>query len=523
MAVIENALVGVAHLVVRQATSSVVASIEATSSASADSTTTPTTSASPAASSSPGDNNEENNNNNNNGGSSPLLFFVALGFGVVFTNLWIIVGVKYCFRYNARNRQMRLNEDGEPINLENVPRPHRRRREKKLMTMDEVNEKFPMMKYKNWVLERQKEGLPTAGGVSVPPSRANSLRSARSVDGVVPVVEHEEPRDRNTTGDAQIAPPAAATATSPTQTVPNEAVPETNAGGIANKPDQEKAGNPTSPNDGTQPEATTAGQTSDNADAAAVGATNAPLRRVNSDEDEEDEHINAALPPELLETSGDTCAICIDTLEDDDDVRGLTCGHAFHAVCVDPWLTSRRACCPLCKADYYVPKPRPQAGEVDPNNPNAAQGLDGNNMRMNMHNAPPAAWYNLRGSRLGFGNRIGGFSSDSRARNARASRRNRRQGPQREALPQPIVPQEPANAPQPNNNAAAPEIGAQEPAPNARRWRLGMPWRRNRDNALPAQAQAQADQPTATAGAEVTPSQLESGTQQPTNNSEVAR
>ena len=31
-----------------------------------------------------------NNNNNNGGGSnsSPLLFFVALGFGVVFTNLW---------------------------------------------------------------------------------------------------------------------------------------------------------------------------------------------------------------------------------------------------------------------------------------------------------------------------------------------------------------------------------------------------------------------------------------------------
>jgi hypothetical protein len=29
-------------------------------------------------------------NNNNGGGptSSPLLFFVALGFGVVFTNLW---------------------------------------------------------------------------------------------------------------------------------------------------------------------------------------------------------------------------------------------------------------------------------------------------------------------------------------------------------------------------------------------------------------------------------------------------
>jgi hypothetical protein len=38
------------------------------------------------------------NNNQNNGGptSSPLLFFVALGFGVVFTNLWYgdsVVGI----------------------------------------------------------------------------------------------------------------------------------------------------------------------------------------------------------------------------------------------------------------------------------------------------------------------------------------------------------------------------------------------------------------------------------------------
>lgn len=78
-------------------------------------------------------------------------------------------------------------------------------------------------------------------------------------------------------------------------------------------------------------------------------------------DDEEEEHIHTAVPDELLNTTGDTCAICIDVIDDDDEIRGLSCGHAFHVSCLDPWLTSRRACCPLCKADYYTPKPRPEA------------------------------------------------------------------------------------------------------------------------------------------------------------------
>ncbi|CAI4218566.1 unnamed protein product [Parascedosporium putredinis] len=140
-----------------------------------------------------GDNGNGGGSGGGGGGTSPLLFFVALGFGVVFTNLWIIVGVKYCFRYNARNRQMRLNEDGEPVALENMPRPHRRRREKKLMTMDEVNEKFPMMKYKSWVASRVREGLPATGGVTAPSSRANSVRS---VEGVIQSKERESVDDQ---------------------------------------------------------------------------------------------------------------------------------------------------------------------------------------------------------------------------------------------------------------------------------------------------------------------------------------
>ncbi|KAK0624625.1 hypothetical protein B0T17DRAFT_590498 [Bombardia bombarda] len=271
--------------------------------------------------------------------SSPLLFFVALGFGVVFTNLWIIVGVKYCFRYNARNRAMRMNgEDGEPINMENMPRPHRRRREKKLMTMDEVNEKFPMLKYKTWVASRAQEGLPTRGGVTAPPSRANSLRD---VDGVVPELPSKE---RQSTDDKP-----AASAIGDTATVEPQRPQHTS---------KDSASSTFDPKARISTDENVPPTTSDSA------ATSKDENRVSQyEDDEEDEHINAALPPECMGTSGDTCAICIDQLEDDDDVRGLSCGHAFHAVCLDPWLTSRRACCPLCKADYYTPKPRPAAAE----------------------------------------------------------------------------------------------------------------------------------------------------------------
>lgn len=255
--------------------------------------------------------------------SSPLLFFVALGFGVVFTNLWIIVGVKYCFRYNARNRALRMVEEGDPINMENMPRPHRRRREKKLMTMDEVNEKFPMQKYKSWVANRAREGLPTAGGVSAPVSRTNSIRDA---EGTL----SEVAKERDSTEDRPM--------TSATAQIQLSEPTEKDEGRVSVAPE------------------TTTGQPSGTSNQEHVESQeHTPPHK---EDDDDDEQINAALPPECLGTPGDTCAICIDSLEDDDDVRGLPCGHAFHAQCLDPWLTTRRACCPLCKADYYTPKPR---------------------------------------------------------------------------------------------------------------------------------------------------------------------
>ncbi|KAL4946643.1 hypothetical protein BDV06DRAFT_208549 [Aspergillus oleicola] len=46
------------------------------------------------------------------------------------------------------------------------------------------------------------------------------------------------------------------------------------------------------------------------------------------------------------------CVVCMEDFDDDDSIRALTCGHIFHATCLDPWFTKRQARCPLCKTCY---------------------------------------------------------------------------------------------------------------------------------------------------------------------------
>ena len=351
------------------------------------------------------------------------------------------------------------------------------------MSMDEVNERFPLTKYKNWVASRAREGLPTSGGVTVtaPSSRAGSVREA---EGIIPSSPVGTKHSVNTR-------PATANSDRERDTTSPEIHTDDKKRSMdANVVEKENA---------ITPAAEDAQNTLEEVRTTTSTVDKHPTVTSEMDDDDEDDHIHTAVPPELLTNPGDSCAICIDTLEDDDDIRGLTCGHAFHAGCLDPWLTSRRACCPLCKADYYTPKPRPEGEPAEPDR----TGRRSREPRINMPQQPHSAWTGLRGNpRLILPGRFGtaqvDANHDQNRRNQRRSRRTRETAPTGDAAGSVGIP---AAGAQQNSDAAEP-----------RRWRprnpfsgISMPTVR-----LPGRNRQPAGQTSSTA-ADPSPSQLEAG------------
>lgn len=238
------------------------------------------------------------------------------------------------------------------------------------MSIEDVNTRFPMVKYKTWRDQRAAEGLPDKGGVVVKADTTTDVQE----DGKLTIAAGNDEKTIDILGDARSPTSATDTVQSPDEDTSTRP---------ANVPIAIDARNDKLDLDKELRVATIEPGTD---------ALQVPDMKLHDDHDHdhdhdhsdvEDETMPAQHSKEFYATPGDTCAICIDTIEEDDDIRGLTCGHAFHAACVDPWLTSRRACCPLCKADYYTPKPPVPGQTIDNDTPQAPRSAQLSPLRYN--------------------------------------------------------------------------------------------------------------------------------------------
>ncbi|PTB62188.1 hypothetical protein BBK36DRAFT_1172745 [Trichoderma citrinoviride] len=61
------------------------------------------------------------------------------------------------------------------------------------------------------------------------------------------------------------------------------------------------------------------------------------------------------------ETTFVVCAICLETLQEDDPIRKLSCDHIFHSLCLAKWFLKRHETCPLCKASFMRTPEKPKS------------------------------------------------------------------------------------------------------------------------------------------------------------------
>ena len=70
-------------------------------------------------------------------------------------------------------------------------------------------------------------------------------------------------------------------------------------------------------------------------------------------------YVGLSLPFPLQLNIYDQCLICLDDYELGQELRLMTCKHAFHKECVDKWLQVGRNNCPACRSKVSARLPRP--------------------------------------------------------------------------------------------------------------------------------------------------------------------
>ena len=69
--------------------------------------------------------------------------------------------------------------------------------------------------------------------------------------------------------------------------------------------------------------------------------------------------------PQEEEEAAVECVFCLSGVEEGEEVRELRCRHVFHRACLDRWLATPPATCPLCRSRLLTTSPPPTAGEEE--------------------------------------------------------------------------------------------------------------------------------------------------------------
>lgn len=297
------------------------------------------------------------------GGSaeSPYLYFIALGLGIVFTNLWIILGIRYCCRRHriadgasddeADHDQFYSNitahrgiylamtgidESGRVI------RERRRKKPKTLMRIEELDERFPVRKYKQWVTA---EGDSFGGGISVEAAQvAAQKRDEATMDATNQDLASKDPSrmTASSVNDARLSSEKDSTVVRVRSEL--DVDDPVNDAAINREPTSSPANSANLQADPSRHSRDTV---------SPKPSVDITQQAIDNTETHDDVADNLELP-EDANADGDACAICLENLQSEDDIRALTCRHVFHDECIKLWFTSRKASCPLCKHDYYT-------------------------------------------------------------------------------------------------------------------------------------------------------------------------
>jgi hypothetical protein len=208
------------------------------------------------------------------------------------------LGLRYFFRYVERHH-LQHHHMFPTMNSVNEAYPHVDNKTKRLLTIDQVNKEFPVMMHKIWKATRERDGL-----------FVESESTARSVNSNPDTTIRNVVLERS---DASI-------------TLKCSQKPETVAAEI--------------------------GSSTDNVQTSNTMASS--VLSIKKDCETKTDDLLLSPSSQIVGVVEETCAICLEVPEDNHTVRSLKCGHCYHQICIDPWLTTQRGACPLCKRDYYL-------------------------------------------------------------------------------------------------------------------------------------------------------------------------